>query len=99
MMLIDKEAAYTALKREAEAHMLPESHEAYTRAARIIDQMKPVDVESVKRGKWIEEKQMFGIAYRCSVCGKFCQRFSDRYDLPPYCMHCGARMEDDEKCG
>lgn len=38
--LIDKHAAYKALKHEADTHMLPESKEAYEKAARIIDQMK-----------------------------------------------------------
>ena len=39
--MIDKSKAYKALKHEADTHMLPEYKEAYERAARIIDKMKP----------------------------------------------------------
>lgn len=40
--LIDKDAAYTALKHEADTHECYESKEAYNRSARIIDQMPTV---------------------------------------------------------
>ena len=39
--MIDKSKAYKALKYEADTYMLPEYKEAYERAARIIDNMKP----------------------------------------------------------
>lgn len=40
--LIDKHAAYKALKHEAETHEFYESKVAYNRAARIIDQMPTI---------------------------------------------------------
>lgn len=40
--LIDKHAAYKALKHEAETHEFYESEVAYNRAARIIDQMPTI---------------------------------------------------------
>ena len=43
MNQIDKEAAYLAIKHEAETHEFPASKEAYERAARIIDQMHPCE--------------------------------------------------------
>lgn len=46
--LIDKNAAYEALKHEADTHMLPEYKEAYERAARIIDQMQTIEAEPVR---------------------------------------------------
>ena len=51
--LIDKHAAYMALKHEAESHGLSFSVEAYDRAARIIDQMPTIEAEPVRRGRWI----------------------------------------------
>ena len=42
MRLIDKHAAYTALKHEEETHGLSFSAEAFGKAARIIDQMPTV---------------------------------------------------------
>ena len=42
MELIDKHAAYTALKHEEETHWLSLSAEAFGKAARIIDQMPTV---------------------------------------------------------
>ena len=45
--LIDKDAAYTALKRKEEEYGLSFSAEAFGKAARIIDQMHPV--ESIDR--------------------------------------------------
>ena len=42
MALIDKHAAYTALKHEEETHVLSFSAEAFGKAARIIDQMPTV---------------------------------------------------------
>lgn len=46
MELIDKRAAYEALKHEAEMHELPFTREAYERAARIIDQMYAYTIEA-----------------------------------------------------
>ena len=42
MELIDKHAAYTALKHEEETHGLSFSAEAFGKAARIIDQMPTI---------------------------------------------------------
>ena len=96
-MLIDKEAAYIALKREAEAHLLPDSHEAYERAARIIDQMKPVEAEPMRHGWWIAIDNKTA---KCSCCGWYQNAiraasisegsFGKVYR---FCTACGARMD------
>lgn len=91
--LIDKEAAYIALKREAEAHMLPESHEAYIRAARIIDQMKPV---KGKQGRWYVFKNPKWPAYdvlQCSKCKwEIHKSKMNRSDNYFFCPECGSEM-------
>jgi hypothetical protein len=46
--LIDKSKAYKALMHESDTHMLPEYKEAYKRAARIVDQMKPDELPPFK---------------------------------------------------
>ena len=60
MQLIDKHAAYTALKHEEETHGLSFSAEAFGKAARIIDQMPTVpDVnraEILRLCAWIEDE-------------------------------------------
>lgn len=77
---IDKQAAYSLLKSEADSHMLPASHEAYERAARIIDQMKPI------YGNWEFVMQNNGYLWRCSLCKA---NFQNRFH---YCPYCGAEM-------
>lgn len=85
--LIDKTAAYKALKHEAETHELSFSAEAYDRAARIIDQMPAIEAEPVRHGRWMFIEQKSGYLWKCSNCkGNFDQRFS-------YCPHCGAKMD------
>lgn len=73
---IDKYAAYEALKHEAEMHELPASREAYERAARIIDQMKPV------YGEWLFLEQKNGYLWKCSLCNS---NFENRFHFCPYC--------------
>lgn len=46
---------------------------------------KPLDVQPVRRGRWIQ--QFDGI--RCSVCNYKLQTTG----LPSYCPHCGKTME------
>lgn len=77
---IDKHAAYIALKNEADSHMLPASHEAYERAARIIDQMQPV------YGEWLFVMLNNGYLWKCSLCYA---NFENRFY---YCPYCGAKM-------
>lgn len=47
---IDQHEAYLLIKHEAETHELPESKNAYERAARIVDQMRP---ENIAIMEWI----------------------------------------------
>ena len=44
--------------------------------------------EPTKHGRWISTYEMIG--YRCSVCGKGCDRNAN------YCPNCGAEMRVDE---
>jgi hypothetical protein len=96
LKLIDKTAAYRALKHEAESYWLSFSAEAYDRAARIIDQMPTLEAEPVRRGRW-DEIQCFSehgvemASYECTSCGNDIER--QRGVLPQYCEFCGARMD------
>ena len=56
MKMINKAAAYNALKHEAETHGLSFSAKAYDRAARIIDQMPSIDPEQLRWGCIDESK-------------------------------------------
>lgn len=82
--LIDKHAAYMALKHEAETHGLSFSGEAYDRAARIIDQMQTIKPE-VRHGRWIKQENGSNL---CSVCGV------TKVSHLPFCGHCGADMRE-----
>lgn len=100
--LIDKTAAYNALKHEAETHEMSFSVEAYDRAARIIDQLPAIEAKPVRHGKWETWGYVFhGIEWkRCSRCGK-CADVSYyglldgeiRMSTPDTCGGCGAKMD------
>ena len=83
--LIDKTAAYNALKHEAETHELSFTVEAYDRAARIIDQMPTIEAEPVRHGRWLP-CMMLKYKYECGCCEE-----PSNYP-PPYCPNCGAEM-------
>lgn len=104
--LIDKTAAYKALKHEAETHELSFSAEAYDRAARIIDQMPAIEAEPVRHGSWETWGYVFhGIEWkRCSRCGKYADVSyyglldgQIRMSTPAICGVCGARMDATDK--
>lgn len=69
------------------------------KAERAISEMPAADVQPVKHGEWIKHriddpKSILHGAVKdttCSVCGK-----STPYNTE-YCMHCGARMNGDNK--
>lgn len=54
-----------------------------------------VDVEEVRHGEWIKQhvsQELCGVEYyHCSLCNH-----EEQYK-PPYCPHCGARMDKKEK--
>lgn len=54
-----------------------------------LDWLPPADVQEVKHGKWIPDKNREGIVI-CSECkrGECCSWFRDKY-----CSHCGAKMD------
>lgn len=86
---IDKHEAYMLLKHEVETHELPASKEAYERAMRIIDMMKPCDR---RLATWI----VHGIYARCSECeetgGMILNGDKQEPFLTKFCPNCGARM-------
>ena len=106
--LIDKHEAYYVLKAEADSHMLPESHEAYERSARIIDQMHLVKATPKKSGVWIEFtcesvviKEESGGKYeailshaRCSEC-KSISYYINTWNATKhqFCPKCGCAMK------
>lgn len=90
---IDKHEAYTLLKDLEAAYIYPPVREAYGTAARRIDQIKPADVQPVRRGKWIGDEVI-----QCSICtftlnGNAFERIVRKYFK--YCPNCGARMDGD----
>ena len=97
--LIDKHAAYNALKHEAETHGLSFSAEAYDRAARIIDQMHTIEPE-VRHGRWIQSdaldyKDPNGVIHvhgMCSCC-RLIYDFRDMTSRFKFCPNCGAKMD------
>lgn len=46
--------------------------------------MPTIEVEPVKNGRWIEHDKKTW----CTLCGK-----SNKDYKPPFCPHCGARMD------
>jgi hypothetical protein len=85
LKLIDKTAAYNALKHEAETHVLSFSAEAYDRAARIIDQMPTIEPE-VRHGRWENIDPSFAHVY-CSECGAASDKhLAKRYKGCPFCL-------------
>lgn len=68
------------------------------KAERAISEMPAADVQPVKHGRWIKHRIddpksiLYGAVKdtTCSVCGK-----STPYNTE-YCMHCGARMDEEE---
>lgn len=59
---------------------------------RLIDTMKPADVQPVKHGKNLKEE--YPTLFQCSVCG--CEDWDTsevNYGEYNYCPNCGARMD------
>ncbi len=57
--------------------------------------MIPADVEEVRHGEWIKQhvsQELCGVEYYCcSLCNR-----EEQYK-PPYCPHCGAKMDEKER--
>ena len=95
--LIDKDAAYAALKHEEETHKLPFTTEAFEKAARIIDQMPIIEAQPAQYGRWVHRDTGYSDSYLCSACGTNIV-LTDRWR---FCPNCGVKMEngmwDDER--
>lgn len=52
------------------------------------DNLPTVEAEPVKNGRWIEHDKKTW----CTLCGK-----SNKDYKPPFCPHCGARMDGGDK--
>lgn len=58
-----------------------------------IESQPAADVEPVKHGKWVNERELAGgfrsiWGYDCSVCGHTVENYPTNY-----CPNCGARMD------
>ena len=103
-MLIDKDAAYTALKHEEETHELSFTAEAFGKAARIIDQMPIIEAEPVRHGRWIEcdykrlEHGMLETEPNAGLCCSECRTAFQKKKMTykQYCAACGARMDEQD---
>lgn len=106
--LIYKSEAYRFIKAEAESHELPASREAYERAARIIDKMRPVKATPKKKGVWIEftsehavikgetigEYEVMLSHARCSECKSITYNVTTFNAIAyPFCPKCGCAMK------
>lgn len=62
----------------------------------IIDIEHTPTIEERKNGKWIETEPsgVWTSVYHCSECGG--SVMSCKVDLPKYCGHCGAKMEEND---
>ena len=74
-----------------------EYYKGLGRAKQIVCDQPTVDVEEVRRGKWIYEGRHLVImehAFQCSVCGRWMLTNFPKHvvEEQPYC-HCGAKME------
>lgn len=97
---ISKHDAYTTLKDLEAAYIYPPVKEAYATAARRIDQIRPADVQPVRRGYWEEVADYGGWGdthYRCSVCGEewYLEDGNPKDNNMNFCPRCGARMMKD----
>lgn len=90
---ISKHEAYKMLKDKQAAYMQVAVNEAFGTAARIIDQMKPADVQPVKRGRWeLTDNPSFR---KCSECGAWWSSDITDNCFTNYCPKCGAKMDGD----
>ena len=58
--------------------------------ARNYIQIPTIELEPIRRGKWIEKWFGYGYKEKCSECGCLAEKRTD------YCPNCGARMEVEE---
>ena len=88
MELIDRQEAIKAID---DVLMEDEQYKVWFKLG--INNLKPVDAEPVRHGKWMPREEgcvyPFWERYTCSVCGKHA-------DNTEYCPHCGARMVKDD---
>lgn len=97
-LYISRKAAMYALMYEANTHSNPVK-KAYTRAAAIIEQITPEDVQPVKHGRWIWVKNYRDCEgdiysqYKCSCCNFGVGGVYSAKDLTHFCGNCGARMD------
>lgn len=89
---IDKHEAYMLLKHEVETHELPASKEAYERAMRIIDMMRPcgTHIDAFRLTMTADEITIVSTMpifnSKCGNCGAMC------FDDDIYCSECGAHF-------
>lgn len=58
----------------------------------VIESIPTADVQEIKHGKW--DDTLDGITPYCTICGMSHRGFER---TPPYCPHCGARMDGDKE--
>lgn len=67
----------------------------------IIEAQPTIEVEPVKKGKWIYDNQFHWYRASCSVCGymRATDIKADNWNGWNYCPNCGARLtEGSEEC-
>ena len=64
-------------------------------ALQCVDEAPTADVQDVRHGHWIHEKDIerFGI-WDTFICSKCCYRTLTEYN---YCENCGAKMDEEEQ--
>ena len=71
------------------------AQEVFVDIGQVLNDLPSVEVEPVKRGKWIlkSEAPITGEKYwECSLCGCGSDSFDTVY-FTPYCPYCGAKMK------
>ena len=87
MRLIDKDAAYAALKHEEETHGLSFSAEAYGKAARIIDSMPAIESEPKRGCEFCK-----GRAYSTKPLTVITRTMKHVQTVFNFCPNCGRQM-------
>lgn len=83
-MLADEFEAYMTAQLKAD-HLTTQINEVvHRKIKKLILDTPSVEAEPVKNGRWIEHDKKTW----CTLCGK-----SNKDYKPPFCPHCGARMD------
>lgn len=92
MRPIDADALKKAIELLCEDERTNMTAIAYFALLELVDTMPTIEAESVKRGKWENDKLDIPRCSCCSYIPEF-NRHIDDYYYSDFCPNCGARMD------